>query len=156
MNCRLWKILKDMLTGLGFIMWKTSWMGTEQWKNITNGKRKNWKTEYSVGRRAFLLRVAPSNDLLESRSYKNIPVLPALGGRCVTPGDILFLCRDGWASGKRLGFPSELTGLLYTKLLWLDTGMETGISKLGGGTAWRSRKKKKKAWVKEKHRKKSP
>lgn len=67
-------------------------------------------------------------------------MLPALGGRCVTPGDILFLCREGWASGKRLGFPSELTGLLYTKLLWLDTGMETGISKLGGGTACRNRK----------------
>lgn len=62
-------------------------------------------------------------------------MLPALGGLCVTPGDILFLCREGWASGRRLGFPSELTGLLYTKLLWLDTGMETGISKLGGGTA---------------------
>ena len=52
------------------------------------------------------------------------------------------LCREGWASGKRLGFPSELTGLLYTKLLWLDTGMETGISKLGGGTACRSKKNK--------------
>ena len=74
-------------------------------------------------------------------------MLPALGGRCVTPGDILFLCREGWASGKRLGFPSELTGLLYTKLLWLDTGMETGISKLGGGTAYRGEKK---YWLKKK------
>ena len=74
-------------------------------------------------------------------------MLPALGGRCVTPGDILFLCREGWASGKRLGFPSELTGLLYTKLLWLDTGMETGISKLGGGTAYRAEKK---YWLKKK------
>lgn len=89
---------------------------------------------------AVLPRVALSNDWFTLCSYEDIPVLPALGGRCVTPGDILFLCREGWASGKRLGFPSELTGLLYTKLLWLDTGMETGISKLGGGTAYTSRK----------------
>lgn len=69
-------------------------------------------------------------------------MLPALGGRCVTPGDMLFLCKEGWASGKRLGFPSELTGLLYTRLLWLDTGIETGISKFGGGTACTSKKGK--------------
>ena len=97
-----------------------------------------WKTE----KVNILPRVAPSTDLLTLCPHEDLPVLPALGGRCVTPGDILFLCREGWASGKRLGFPSELTGLLYTKLLWLDTGMETGISKLGGGTACRSRKKK--------------
>lgn len=69
-------------------------------------------------------------------------MLPALGGRCVTPGDMLLRCKEGWARGKRLGFPSELTGLLYTKLLWLETGIETGISKLGGGTACSNRGKK--------------
>lgn len=85
-----------------------------------------------------------------SHPVLDLPALPALGGRCVTPGDMLFLCREGWASGKRLGFPRELTGLLYTKLLWLDTGMETGISKLGGGTAWSNTKfTKQKQGVKE-------
>lgn len=106
----------------------------------------NSKTQDLVDKTAFSPRVAPSNDLLTLCSHEDVPVLPALGGRCVTPGDILFLCREGWASGKRLGFPSELTGLLYTKLLWLDTGMETGISKLGGGTAYRSRNN---IWVKK-------
>jgi len=102
----------------------------------------SWNAQCLVGKTAFFAKGAPSNDLPLLRYYEDIPVLPALGGRCVTPGDILFLCREGWASGKRLGFPSELTGLLYTKLLWLDTGMETGISKLGGGTACRSKKNK--------------
>lgn len=73
---------------------------------------------------------------------QNLPVLPALGGLCVTPGDMLFRCKEGWARGKRLGLPNELTGLLYTKLLWLDTGIETGISKLGGGTAYSNNNKK--------------
>lgn len=70
-------------------------------------------------------------------------MLFVFGGRCVILGDILFFCREGWVSGKRLGFFSELTGLLYIKLLWLDIGMEIGILKLGGGIVCRSRKEKK-------------
>lgn len=98
-------------------------------------KGSKWETKvHGLGEKA-LARRGPFQQLVTLCPVKDIPVLPALGGLCVTPGDILFLCREGWASGRRLGFPSELTGLLYTKLLWLDTGMETGISKLGGGTA---------------------
>lgn len=100
----------------------------------------NWKTNILQIKQTFFPNSGSFQYLFTLCSQEDIPVLPALGGRCVTPGDILFLCREGWASGKRLGFPSELTGLLYTKLLWLDTGMETGISKLGGGTACQSRR----------------
>ncbi len=39
-----------------------------------------------------------------------VPVLPALGGRWVTPGDMLFLWREGWASGSMLGCPGTLPG----------------------------------------------
>ena len=77
-----------------------------------HNKRKAGTLSILQVKQPSLPKVAPSNDLPLLCYYEDIPVLPALGGRCVTPGDILFLCREGWASGKRLGFPSELTGLL--------------------------------------------
>ena len=41
-----------------------------------------------------------------------LPVLPALGGLCVTPGDMLFLCRPWCASGNRLWLPRDPPGWL--------------------------------------------